>query len=172
MQRKSFAAMECPIARSLEEVGDGWTVLILRNALLGARRFHDFEQRLGIPPTTLTRRLDRLVELGFFSRQRYEARPAREEYELTPKGLDFLPVVLAIAAWGNRWLMQDGVAIECMDPATQRAVHPIVVDRETRRELVAGRVGLRAGPFASRSLRKALHRGVVLGAKARTEASP
>lgn len=159
--------MECPIARSLEETGDGWTLLILRNALIGARRFQDFQERLGIPPNTLSRRLDRLVELGFFERQRYEVRPARDEYELTAKGLDFVPVLLALAAWGNRWVMRDAVAIECMDPATGQRVDPVIVDRRTQRELVAGAVGLKAGPRASRELRHALKQGVVLGAKRR-----
>ena len=83
-----------PIARSIEEVGDGWTLLILRNAYLGARRFADFQERLGIPPNTLTRRLERLVSLGFFTRHRYESRPPREEYELTEKGLALLPILL------------------------------------------------------------------------------
>jgi DNA-binding HxlR family transcriptional regulator len=169
MQRKSFATMECPIARSLEETGDGWTLLILRNALLGARRFQDFQARLGIAPNTLTRRLERLVELGFFTRQRYAARPPREEYELTAKGLDFVPVLLALAAWGNRWVMREAVAIECMDPRSGHKVEPVLVDRRTRRELVAGAVGLRAGPRASRQLRQALKRGVVLGAKRQPE---
>lgn len=167
MQRKSFAEMECPIARALEEVGDGWVLLILRSALLGARRFNDFEEGLGIPPNTLTRRLARLVELGFFTRLRYEERPLREEYELTAKALDLLPVVLALAAWGNRWLMRDAVAIECMDPSSGRAVEPVLVDRETGRELSAGGVALRAGPFASPALRQALGTGVVLGAVAK-----
>jgi DNA-binding HxlR family transcriptional regulator len=166
MQRKSFAEMECPIARSIEQVGDGWTLLILRNAFLGARRFADFESRLGIPPTTLARRLERLVSIGLFTRHRYEARPPREEYELTDKGLALLPLILTLAAWGNRWLMPDNVAIECMDPKTKRALDPVLVDRSTRRELLPGEVALRAGPCASPALREGLRRGIVLGAGA------
>src|SRR6478609_6367686 len=104
MQRKSFADVECNIARSVEEVGDGWSLMILRNALLGARRFQDFAAQLDVPPTTLARRLSALTARGFFVRREYAAHPPREEYELTAKGLDFLPVLLALAAWGERWL--------------------------------------------------------------------
>ena len=85
MQRKSFAVLECNIARSIEEVGDGWSLMIMRNALLGAKRFQDFEAQLSAPPNTLARRLQSLTERGFFVRRTYEARPLREEYELTEK---------------------------------------------------------------------------------------
>lgn len=169
MQRKSFWDLECPIARSLDQLGDGWTLLIVRNALLGARRFQDFEQGLAIPPTTLARRLTTLVAHGLLVQRRYPGKPAREEYALTPKGLDLVPVLLAFGAWGNRWLAPDGTSIECVDPRTGRAVDPVLVDRRTREKLVAGRVALRPGPKASRSLRKALHPHRVFGAKRREE---
>src|SRR3954464_16025881 len=104
MHRKSFADVECTIARTIEQVGDSWTLMILRNALLGAKRFQDFEAQLGAPPTTLARRLQSLTARGFFVRRSYESRPPRDEYELTDKGLDFLPVLLSLAAWGGRWL--------------------------------------------------------------------
>jgi len=151
------------MARALEEIGDGWTLLVLRNALLGARRFQDFEQTLRIPPNTLSRRLDALVEHGMLVRRAYEERPPRDEYELTAKGLDLAPVLLALSAWGNRWLAPRGELIVCADRATGRRVHPVVVDRRTRRELIAGRVALRAGPGASSALRKALRKSVPFG---------
>jgi len=167
MQRKSFADMECNIARSVEEVGDGWSLMILRNALLGAKRFQDFEQQLDAPPTTLARRLQSLTERGFFVRRSYESRPPREEYELTDKGLDFLPVLLSLAAWGGRWLSPEGAPLELIDLETNRAIEPTVVDSNTGRCLTAGRVGVRPGPGASPGLReamKAIH--VVFGAGA------
>ena len=74
---------------------------------------------------------------------RYEAHPPREEYELTDKGRALLPIILSLAAWGNRWLMRDQVAIECVDAKTKRVVDPVLVDRSTRRELLAGEVALR-----------------------------
>ncbi|HEX6272198.1 MAG TPA: helix-turn-helix domain-containing protein [Polyangiaceae bacterium] len=163
MQRKSFAAMECAIARAIDQMGDGWTLLIVRNALLGARRFQDFEKTLAIPPNTLSRRLDTLIEHGIVERRLYEERPPREEYWLTEKGQGLASVLLAFAAWGNRWLAPDGAFIECADAATGRRIDPIVVDRKTRRELLPGRVALRAGPGASARLRAALRRPVLFG---------
>jgi DNA-binding HxlR family transcriptional regulator len=163
MQRKSFSAMECSIARSLDQMGDGWALLIVRNALLGARRFQDFEETLGIPPNTLSRRLDALIEHRILERRLYEERPPREEYVLTDKGRDLASVLLAFAAWGNRWLSPRGPVIECADPESGRKIEPVVVDRRTGRELSAGRVALRAGPGASERLRKALCRPVLFG---------
>jgi DNA-binding HxlR family transcriptional regulator len=167
MQRKSFAALECNIARSVEEVGDGWSLMILRNALLGAKRFQDFEAQLGAPPTTLARRLSTLTERGFFVRREYEAHPPREEYELTAKGLDFLPVLLALAAWGGRWLSPSGAPLEFMDPESGAGIEPALVDARTGRVLVAGRVGVRPGPGASTKLRQSMKSlRVVFGASA------
>jgi DNA-binding HxlR family transcriptional regulator len=156
MQRKSFADVECGIARAIEQVGDGWSLMILRNALLGAKRFQDFEQQLGAPPNTLARRLQLLTDHGLFVRRVYEAHPKREEYELTEKGLDFLPVLLGFAAWGARWLYPDGAPLECIDAQTGRGIAPLLVDAESGRALVAGEVGLRAGPGASPELRRAM----------------
>lgn len=158
MQRKSFAEMECNIARSVEEVGDGWSLMILRNALLGAKRFQEFEQQLDAPATTLARRLQSLTVRGFFVRRTYEAHPPREEYELTDKALDFLPVLLSLAAWGDRWLSQSGASapLELFDPRTGAAVRPLLVDANTGSPLVAGEVAVRAGRGASPALRRAM----------------
>ena len=75
MQRKSFGAMPCPIARSLERVGEWWSILILRDAFAGMTRFEEFRESLGIAPNMLTRRLNALVEAGLLERQRYSERP-------------------------------------------------------------------------------------------------
>ena len=167
MQRKSFAELECNIARAVEEVGDGWSLMILRNALLGAKRFQDFEAQLDAPPTTLARRLSALTERGFFVRCAYEAHPPREEYELTAKALDFLPVLLALAAWGGRWLSPSGAPLEFMDPESGTVIEPSLVDALTGQVLVAGRVGVRPGPGASAKLRRAMKSmRVVFGASA------
>ena len=163
MQRKRFTAFECPIARTLDQIGDGWSLLILRNALLGATRFQDFEQQLGIAPNTLARRLELLTDQGLFTRRAYATRPLREHYELTEKGLDLAPVLLAISAWGNRWLAPDGAPLECVNPESGELIRPIVVDESTLRPLRAGSVALRAGPGASQELRGALPGQVLLG---------
>ncbi len=169
MQRKSLAQVECSIARTLDQLGDAWSLMVLRDAFLGVRRFQDFERRLTVAPSTLTRRLEALVDQGFLSKQRYEDRPPRDEYALTPKGLDLLPLFLALAVFGNRWLAPDGAPMECVDPKTGRKLEPAVIDRRTGRELGPGDVALRAGPGASPELKHALREPVVLGAQAGLE---
>ena len=108
MQRKSFGAMPCPIARSLERVGEWWSILILRDAFAGMTRFEEFRESLGIAPNMLTRRLNALVEAGLLERQRYSERPPRDEYRLTERGRDFRPVLIAMLAFGNRHFAPEG----------------------------------------------------------------
>src|SRR6201996_862482 len=99
MQRKSFGRMACPIARSLERVGEWWSILILRDAFYGLTRFDEFQTSLGIAPNILTRRLNALVESGLLERRRYSERPERFEYILTERGEDFRPVLWTLVAW-------------------------------------------------------------------------
>ena len=104
MKRKSFGHMACPIAQSLERVGEWWTPLILRDTvLLGLTRFDDIQTDLGIAPTVLTSRLNHLVEGGLLERRRYTDRPPRFEYIPTEAAEDFRPVLEALATWGQKW---------------------------------------------------------------------
>ncbi|MBW8310865.1 MAG: helix-turn-helix transcriptional regulator [Rhizobium sp.] len=104
MKRTSYSGMACPMAQALERVGEWWSLLILREAFRGARRFGDFERRLGIAKNVLSARLKRLVEAGVLER-RPSADDAREvEYRLTPSGKDLAPVLIALAQWGDRWV--------------------------------------------------------------------
>jgi DNA-binding HxlR family transcriptional regulator len=93
----------CPIARSLEVVGERWTFLVLREAFLGRTRFTEFRERLGVSPDILTARLATLVEFGVLARHTYREEGAREreEYVLTPAGEELLPVLGALAQWSN-----------------------------------------------------------------------
>ena len=102
MRNTSLAEMACPAARTLDVVGEWWTLLIIRDALRGARRFDDFRQT-GISDNILTARLKRLVETGIFERSRYQQRPDRYEYLLTAKGRALGPVVAALRDWGAHW---------------------------------------------------------------------
>jgi DNA-binding HxlR family transcriptional regulator len=102
MRHVSFASMPCPIARTLDVVGEWWTLLLIRDALLGVRRFEDFKAS-GIADNVLTARLKKLTDAGIFKRRPYQSRPDRYEYVLTKKGWSLAPVVLALRAWGRRW---------------------------------------------------------------------
>ncbi len=94
----------CPVARTLDIVGDRWTILILRDLVVeGPRKFQDFERSLrGISPNTLSARLKRLEEAGIVERRFYEQHPPRAEYLLTEKGNDLRPVLRALLEWGRR----------------------------------------------------------------------
>ena len=102
MRRKSFEGQQCPIARSLERVGEWWSILILRDAFLGATRFEQFQKSLDIAPNMLTRRLNALVEAGLLERRRYSERPPRDEYLLTERGRDFRPGAVGAARLGQQ----------------------------------------------------------------------
>src|SRR5271163_370038 len=102
MQHKSFQGMQCPIARSLERIGEWWSLLILRDAFHGLTRFDQFQRSLGIAPNMLTRRLNGLVDSGLLERRLYSERPPREEYVLTERGRDFRTVLWTLVAWGNK----------------------------------------------------------------------
>ncbi|MBB5870001.1 DNA-binding HxlR family transcriptional regulator [Allocatelliglobosispora scoriae] len=95
---------DCSVARSLEIVGERWTILIIRNALLGECRFDTFLNNLGLARNILTERLNTLVESGIFERVPYQQRPLRHEYKLTPKGQEFGSVVLSLMQWGDKYL--------------------------------------------------------------------
>ena len=102
MRNPELASSICPVARTLARVGDGWSLLILRDAFLGRTRFDDFRTSLGVAPNVLTDRLSRLVAAGFLARRLYSERPPRDEYVLTARGRDFRPVMDALYAFGER----------------------------------------------------------------------
>ena len=166
--------MECSIARAVDAVCDPWSLLVLRHAFLGARRFGDLQSALDIPPTTLARRLDELTRKGLVSRRRYDERPPRDEYHLTPKGLDVLPVLISLAVWGSRWLAPSGPPLELVDFATGRKLDPVLVDRETGEVLEPGGVALALGRGASPRLQGLVRATgkVRLPLGARAEGSP
>ena len=92
------------MARSLSVMGDRWTMLVLRNAFMAVRRFDDFQAHLGVTRHVLADRLSRLVESGVLKKVAYQDKPARYEYRLTEMGRDLYPVLLALTAWGDKWM--------------------------------------------------------------------
>lgn len=155
MQRKSLTSDECPIARSLERVGEWWSILIMRDALQGLRRFDEFSRSLGIAPNMLTRRLGALVEAGMLERRAYSERPPRYEYVPTAKGEDFRMVLMALVAWGNRHYAEEGTSIEMVERETGRPVQPMMVNAEGH-AVTLDQCTLQAGPAASAGMRQRL----------------
>ena len=136
MQRKNFGNMQCPIARSLERVGEWWSILILRDAFRGLTRFDQFQASLGIAPNMLTRRLNALVDSGLLEKRAYSEHPPRFEYVLTERGRDFRPVLWALLAWGNKHFAPEGPNVVVVDSKTGELADPVLVDRNSGRLLV------------------------------------
>ena len=150
MEKKSFEKMPCSVARALEHVGEWWNILILRDAMIGLTRFDEFQTNLGIAPNTLTRRLNGLVESGLLDRRRYSERPPRDEYILTDRGRDFLPVIAALLAWGNKHCSPKGADTLIVSRKSKKAVDTVVIDKKTGEELSYSNVVPAAGPAAPR----------------------
>ncbi|MFI5801421.1 winged helix-turn-helix transcriptional regulator [Streptomyces sp. NPDC051561] len=103
MTRTPLSDVACSIARATDLFGDAWTALIMRDVLVGIRRFDELAQDLGLSRKVLAARLARLVEEGVLTREQYRTRPPREEYVATEKGRELYPVLLALMAWGDKW---------------------------------------------------------------------
>ena len=117
--RKTLEYLDCSVANALDVIGDRWSLLILRDAFLGVRRFDDFQQDLGIARNILSERLERLVTAGILETRRYQEHPPRDDYVLTPKGKDLLDVLLTLWRWGDRWapppeeMHRDLIHVDC-----------------------------------------------------------
>ncbi|MFB7468804.1 winged helix-turn-helix transcriptional regulator [Streptomyces sp. NPDC056224] len=107
MLRHTYEGQDCNLARSLEVIGERWTLLIIRSALLGVKRFDGFLGNLDIARNVLTNRLAKLVDYGIMQRVPYQDRPVRYEYQLTPAGHDLTRAVIALMQWGDRHLPQE-----------------------------------------------------------------
>jgi DNA-binding HxlR family transcriptional regulator len=104
MARGSFGTMHCSMARALDVIGDPWTPLVLRDLYLGLTRFDELAEDLGVARNLLARRLDHLVERGVIERRAYQDRPPRYDYRLAAAGREVMPILMALTAWGDRWV--------------------------------------------------------------------
>jgi DNA-binding HxlR family transcriptional regulator len=108
MRHKSFEASLCPVARSLDTIGEWWSLLIVRDALFGVRRFSDFQKSLGLAKNVLSARLKKLVASGVMEQVPASDGSAYQEYALTEKGRELLPVLVALRQWGESYLFSRG----------------------------------------------------------------
>lgn len=144
MKTKSFSEMQCSIARTLEHVGSWWSLLIIRDAMMGARRFKHFEKSLGIAKSTLTSRLNQLIEGGIMKRVPASDGSAFEEYVLTQRGRELSPVMIALSQWGDRWVAHDdGPSTEIIDVNTGDKIPRIWPKRENGKPFSLGEIGMR-----------------------------
>lgn len=147
----------CSVARALAVVGDRWTLLILRDAFLGTRRFEDFRRQLGVSRHRLTERLNKLVETGVLEKIPYQQRPPRHEYRLTEKGLDLHAVILTLGDWGNRWCSDEtGAPVEYLHRTCGHVARPVLTCSECHEPMAPKTVTPQVGP----ALQQALDQGV------------
>lgn len=157
MRRKTFARMNCSIARALDLVGEWWTMLIMREAFLGTRRFRDFQLNLGIARNILSARLKKLVARGVLIRQAAPGGGRRLEYRLTEKGRAFFPVLMALMQWGDQWVAgAERAPVKVVERETGREITAIAVRGGDGRVLHPADVAMVAGPGASAAMRARL----------------
>jgi DNA-binding HxlR family transcriptional regulator len=150
--RHRFCDENCSVARTLEIVGDWWTLLVVREAFAGTRRFADFEANLDISKNVLTKRLEHLVHHGVLARVDAGVHGERYEYELTPKGKDLVTILTALRQWGDRWVFGEGrEPLLVLDARTGRPIPRLRLLGEDGKPLRASDIAVRPGPGASRA---------------------
>lgn len=155
MSRHRFDHMDCSVAQSLDLVGDWWTLLIVREALFGARRFGDFQRNLGIAKNILSLRLANLVAAEIFLRVPLGDSEARAEYQLTERGRDLANVLNALREWGDRWIYGEGnEPLVMTDRRSGKPLKGLALLDHDGRPVAARDVQAKPGPNAPASLRQ------------------
>jgi DNA-binding HxlR family transcriptional regulator len=147
MLGRTYDRENCSAARTLEIVGERWSLLIIRDAMFaGSTRFTEFQRTLGIAPNILSSRLDRFVEAGLMQTRPLTGDHEPREYLLTPKGLDLQPVIIALTAWGDRWAAPQGPPIIYQHEGCGGRVHQHLSCAGCGAAPVPGQVSTRPGP--------------------------
>lgn len=139
VKRVSLSDAECPVARSLDGIGDWWSLLIVRDAFDGARRFGEFQKSLGISKGILASRLQGLVALGVLAVTSASDGSAWQDYVLTPKGEALFPVIVALRQWGEAFCYRPGEPhSELVDRKEGKPLAPLIV-RNADDEIIQAR---------------------------------
>ena len=140
--------MHCSVARTLNLIGDPWTPLILRDLLAGLTRFDQIAEDLGISRNLLTQRLEHLMRGGVVVRTAYQQHPPRYDYALTMAGLDLAPVIMALVAWGDRWVTPEGGPPIVFEHDCGETITPVMMCPACGRPATAHSVRAHPGPGA------------------------
>lgn len=126
MRWDELEEQNCSVSRTLSVIGDRWTMMVLRCCFMRVRRFEEFQMKLGIARRVLSERLQKLVEKGVLRKEPYQERPTRYEYRLTQKGLDLYPVIMAMVAWGDRYMVgEEGIPMRHRHLPCGHAFHAV-----------------------------------------------
>jgi DNA-binding HxlR family transcriptional regulator len=156
VKRTSFEGDGCPVARSLDAIGDWWSLLIIRDALLGARRFGEFQKNLGLAKNILTARLRTLIGRGILKTAPASDGSAYQEYVLTPKGRGVFPILVALRQWSEQFDQRpDQIATMLVDREKGRPVRRLELRSQDGRRLSAADTALKPRPTARRAQRSA-----------------
>ncbi|KJC51061.1 transcriptional regulator [Bradyrhizobium sp. LTSP885] len=136
MKRVGFGKADCPVARALDAIGDWWSLLIVRDAFDGLRRFGDFQKNLGIAKGMLTTRLRKLVELDVLELVAASDGSAYQEYALTKKGRDLFPIVVSLRQWGEAHLYARGETHSVLLDQAGQPVGQLVLPSKAGRPLI------------------------------------
>jgi DNA-binding HxlR family transcriptional regulator len=150
MRRTSFEKAECPVARSLDVIGDWWSLLIIRDAFLGARRFGEFQKSLGLAKNILTVRLRALVDDGILKTAPASDGSAYQEYVLTPKGRGIFPILVALRQWSEEFSSEPGFATLLVDREKGRPVRKLELRSQDGRLLDGADTMLKRAPDPKR----------------------
>ena len=154
VKRTSLENDECPIARSLDVLGDWWSLLIIRDALLGIRRFSEFQKSIGLAKNILAARLRALVDHGILKTAPASDGSAYQEYVLTPKGRGVFPVLVALRQWSEEFSSDSGgFSTLLVDRHKGRPVRKLEIRAEDGRSLADGDTELRPNPATKRRRR-------------------
>ena len=138
--------LNCSIFRAMDVLGDRWTLMVLREAFMGVRRFTDMQRDLGVARNVLTERLNTLVDMGVFERRQYQDRPVRHEYRLTPMGKDLQPALLALMHWGDEHLAPHGAPALIEHQDCGHLTEPLMVCSHCREPITTRNVTVKPGP--------------------------
>lgn len=157
MTRNKLDSLNCSIANALDLIGEWWTILILREAFFGTRRFEDFQQHLGIARNILTARLRKLCDSGVLERVPIKEGARRHEYRLTQMGRDLQPTLIALTQWGDRWLHQaNGAPVKFIERVSGDEIADVTVQSTDGRRLEPRDLAMVPGPGANEETRERL----------------
>lgn len=149
MKKAGFGHAACPIARSVSSIGDFWSLLIIRDAICGVRRFGEFQKNLGLAKNILAARLKKLVGCGILELAPASDGSAYQEYVPTQRGLDLLTVIVALGQWGDKYLVEaDETCVMLQEIATGRPVAELAIRSQDGRSLTLDELGPPTGAYA------------------------